>query len=326
LSDAAQHLQRTYVWPYQLHASIGPSCAVAHWQPPQENGSPIQLRVWAGTQNPHALRADIALLCGLRDTEVDVVRMEAAGCYGRTGADDVAADAALLSKAVGAPVRVQLSREQEHLWEPKGAAQLMQVLGGLSAHGEPSGYDFQASYPSNGATTLALLLTRTVEPLARSFEMGDRTARPPYDYADLRVTVNDMPPILRASWLRGVSALPNTFAHESFIDELATAAGVDPLQYRLAHMSDERAKEMLQATADKAGWKPHTQAQQQTAQGDWLQGQGVAYARYTHSKWPGYGAAWPFPCCGGCCSSGCGRACTACRWPWPGRCTVPRCP
>lgn len=292
LRDANQHLQRTYVWPYQLHASIGPSCAVAHWQPPQESGSPFQLRVWAGTQNPHALRADIALLCGLRDTDVDVVRMEAAGCYGRNGADDVAADAALLSKAVGAPVRVQLSREQEHLWEPKGAAQLMQVQGGLSGSGEPSGYDFQTSYPSNGATTLALLLTRTIEPLARSFEMGDRTARPPYDYADMRVTVNDMPPILRASWLRGVSALPNAFAHESFIDELATAAGVDPLQYRLAHMSDERAKDVLRATADKARWKPHTQPQQQSAQGEWLQGQGVAYARYTHSKWPGFGAAW----------------------------------
>ena len=292
LSDAGQQLQRTYVWPYQLHASIGPSCAVAHWQPVQETESPYQLRIWAGTQNPHALRADIALLCGLSDTQVDVVRMEAAGCYGRNGADDVAADAALLSKAVGAPVRVQLSREQEHVWEPKGAAQLMQVQGGLSDSGEPSGYDFQTSYPSNGATTLALLLTRTVEPLARAFEMGDRTARPPYDYADMRVTVNDMPPILRASWLRGVSALPNAFAHESFMDELATAAGVDPLQYRLAHMSDARAKEMLQATADKAGWKPHTKPQQQTAQGEWLQGQGVAYARYTHSKWPGFGAAW----------------------------------
>ena len=292
LSDAGQQLQRTYVWPYQLHASIGPSCAVAHWQPVQETESPYQLRIWAGTQNPHALRADIALLCGLSDTQVDVVRMEAAGCYGRNGADDVAADAALLSKAVGAPVRVQLSREQEHLWEPKGAAQLMQVQGGLSDSGEPSGYDFQTSYPSNGATTLALLLTRTVEPLARAFEMGDRTARPPYDYADMRITVNDMPPILRASWLRGVSALPNAFAHESFMDELATAAGVDPLQYRLAHMSDVRAKDMLQATADKAGWKPHTQPQQQAAQGEWLQGQGVAYARYTHSKWPGFGAAW----------------------------------
>ena len=292
LADASKHFQRTYVWPYQLHASVGPSCAVAHWQSDADEAHAFALRVWAGTQNPHVLRADIALLCGVRDTEVEIIRMEAAGCYGRNGADDVAADAALLSKAVGAPVRVQLSREQEHLWEPKGAAQLMQVQGGLSPQGEPRGYDFQTSYPSNGATTLALLLTRTVEPLARAYEMGDRTARPPYDYPDLRVTVHDMPPILRASWLRGVSALPNAFAHESFIDELATAAGVDPLQYRLAHLSDERAKDVLQATADKAGWRIHTQPQQQASQGDWLQGQGMAYARYTHSKWPGFGAAW----------------------------------
>jgi nicotinate dehydrogenase subunit B len=162
----------------------------------------------------------------------------------------------------------------------------------LGREGQPSGYDFQTSYPSNGATTLALLLTRTVEPIAQAFEMGDRTARPPYNYADLRVTVNDMPPILRASWLRGVSALPNSFAHESFIDELATAAGEDPLQYRLAHLADERAKAMVQATADKAGWQAHTQPQQRPPDGDWLVGQGVAYARYIHSKWPGFGAAW----------------------------------
>jgi nicotinate dehydrogenase subunit B len=292
LADAAHTLQRTYVWPYQMHASIGPSCAVAWWHGLNNAETPHRLLVWAGTQNPHALRADVARLCGLHDTEVNIIRMEAAGCYGRNGADDVAADAALLSKAVGAPVRVQLTREQEHLWEPKGAAQLMQVRGGLGREGQPSGYDFQTSYPSNGATTLALLLTRTVEPIAQAFEMGDRTARPPYNYADLRVTVNDMPPILRASWLRGVSALPNSFAHESFIDELATAAGADPVQYRLAHLADERAKAMVQATADKAGWQAHTQPQQRPSEGDWLVGQGVAYARYIHSKWPGFGAAW----------------------------------
>ena len=293
LQDASQILQREYVWPYQLHASLGPSCAVAWWMPGQDPEEPaLKLRVWAGTQNPHVLRADLALLAGVTDPEVEVVRMEAAGCYGRNGADDVAADAALLSKAVGEPVRVQLSREQENAWEPKGAAQLMQVRGGLSGMGTPMGYDFETSYPSNGATTLALLLTRTVEPLARAYEMGDRTARPPYDYADLRVSVNDMPPLLRASWLRGVSALPNAFAHESFIDELAHAAGVDPLQYRLQLLSDPRAKALLEATAQRAQWRPHKQAQQWPAQGDWLQGQGVAYARYIHSKWPGFGAAW----------------------------------
>jgi len=289
LSGASQVLERSYVWPYQMHASIGPSCAVADWA--GEGGTPA-LRVYAGTQNPHALRADLSRLMGVADVAVDVIRMEAAGCYGRNCADDVAADAALLSRAVGAPVRVQLTREQEHLWEPKGAAQLMEVRGGITIEGDIAAYDFRSAYPSNAAPTLALLLTRIVEPVATTFEMGDRTARPPYDIADLRVTINDMPPILRASWLRGVSAMPNSFAHESYIDELAVAAGVDPVEFRLRYLKDPRASELLQATARRAGWITHTEPQRQGASGDWLHGQGVAYARYVHSKWPGFGAAW----------------------------------
>ena len=293
LQSAAPALERTYVWPYQMHATLGPSCALAHWIDGADPEQPqIRLRVWAATQNPHVLRRDLAVLLELRDLEVDVVRMEGAGCYGRNGADDVAADAALMAKAVGVPVRVQLTREQEHAWEPKGAAQWMHVRGGLGPKGQPWGYDFETAYPSNGAPTLALLLTGRVPAQAQAYQMGDRTARPPYDYPHLRVTVHDMPPILRASWLRGVSALPNAFAHESYIDELATEAGVDPVQYRLQWLNDPRARELIQATAAKAGWKPHSQPQQQDAQGDWLQGQGFAYARYVHSKWPGFGAAW----------------------------------
>ncbi|MBI3368399.1 MAG: xanthine dehydrogenase family protein molybdopterin-binding subunit, partial [Burkholderiales bacterium] len=287
--EGASALARTYVWPYQMHASIGPSCAVAEWR---SDDAATRLRVWAGTQNPHVLRADLARLVGVADTAVDVVRMEAAGCYGRNGADDVAADAALLARAVNAPVRVQLTREQEHLWEPKGAAQLMRVNGGIAGDGAIAAWDFETSYPSNGAPTLALLLTRTIEPKAQAFEMGDRSARPPYAVANLRVAVNDMPPILRASWLRGVSALPNSFAHESYVDELASAARADPVAYRLRHLGDPRAAELIRATADKAGWRPHAQPRQQGANGDWLHGQGFAYARYTHSKWPGFGAAW----------------------------------
>ena len=308
-ADGGQTLRRTYVWPYQMHASIGPSCAVADWRVDA-------LVVWAGTQNPFVLRFDLSRLMGLPDVAVNVIRMEAAGCYGRNGADDVAADAALLSRAVGAPVRVQLTREQEHLWEPKGAAQLMEVQGGLTPQGEVAAYDFQTSYPSNGAPTLALLLTRTIEPIAQAFEMGDRTARPPYAFANLRVQVHDMAPLVRASWLRGVSALPNAFAHESYIDELATAAGVDPVAYRLRYLDDPRAIELVQATAAKAGWKVHAQPQQQAqaqsrppsdsgdvnvnagagantdTHSDVVHGQGFAYARYIHSKWPGFGAAW----------------------------------
>ena len=172
--------------------------------------------------------------------------------------DEFISCAALLARAVDAPVRVQLTREQEHAWEPKGAAQLMQVQGGLNADGSVAAYDFETSYPSNGAPTLALLLTRTIEPTAQAYEMGDRTARPPYQYDHLRVAVNDMPPIVRASWLRGVSALPNSFAHESYVDELATAAGVDPVQFRLQLLNDPRAAELVRATAAKAGWQPRT--------------------------------------------------------------------
>jgi nicotinate dehydrogenase subunit B len=287
IARAAHAMPRTYVWPYQMHASIGPSCAVADWQ-----GSEGRLVVWAGSQNPHVLRFDLSRLMQLPDTAVEVVRMEAAGCYGRNCADDVAADAALLSRAVGAPVRVQLTREQEHAWEPKGAAQLMQVNGGLNIDGSVAAYDFQTCYPSNGAPTLALLLTRTIEPVAQAYEMGDRTARPPYDYENLRVSVNDMPPVLRASWLRGVSALPNSFAHESYIDELAAAAGADPVEFRLRYLKDARAAELLRATADRAGWVPHAEARKQDDGTGVLRGQGVAYARYMHSKWPGSGSAW----------------------------------
>ncbi|MFO1328328.1 MAG: molybdopterin cofactor-binding domain-containing protein [Rubrivivax sp.] len=285
---APLRLQRRYVWPYQMHASIGPSCAVAHWQPDPQGD---RLTVWAGTQNPHVLRADLALLTGLPDTAVEVVRLEASGCYGRNGADDVAADAALLSRAVRRPVRVQLTREQEHLWEPKGAAQLMDVDGSVGADGQLAGWDFHTCYPSNAAPTLALLLTGRVAATAQAYQMGDRTSVPPYRVPNLEVTVHDMAPILRASWLRGVSALPNSFAHECFVDELAHARGEDPLAFRLRHLDDERARELLQATADRAGWQPHTTPGPR-GEGPVLKGQGLAWARYVHSKFPGFGAAW----------------------------------
>lgn len=285
LAAADRRFTRSYLWPYQLHASIGPSCALADYQPQQ-------LRVWSGSQNPHLLRADLAWLLEYPEQQIDIIRMEAAGCYGRNCADDVCADAALLSRAVGRPVRVQLTREQEHLWEPKGTAQLMEVDGGLDAAGHPVAYDFRTYYPSNGAPTLALLLTGMVEPVPVAYEMGDRTSVPPYEYPELRVSIEDMAPIVRASWMRGVSALPNTFAHESYIDELAMAAGVDPLEYRLRYIKDQRATELMLSTAERAGWTPHTEPMQTPAEDGVLRGRGFAYARYIHSKFPGFGAAW----------------------------------
>ncbi|KWR89733.1 xanthine dehydrogenase family protein molybdopterin-binding subunit [Cupriavidus sp. IDO] len=283
---AGRILDRHYVWPYQMHGSIGPSCAVADWH---EDG----LTVWSGTQNPHVLRIDLAWLCGLGEDSIEIVRMEAAGCYGRNCADDVCADAALLSRAAGRPVRVQLSREQEHLWEPKGAAQLMDVSATLGTDGELLGYDFTSRYPSNDAPTLALVLTGTVPNAPRTLEMGDRTAVPPYAYRARRIACDDTPAIVRASWLRGVSALPNSFAHECMIDELAAEAGVDPVDFRLRHLPDPRAAELLRAVANAAGWQRGVQGSRGTPDADGqLRGRGVAYARYVHSRFPGFGAAW----------------------------------
>jgi nicotinate dehydrogenase subunit B len=285
IAAASKAMQRTYVWPYQMHGSIGPSCAVA-------DVGDDAVRVWSGTQSPHPLRADLAILLRRPEAEIDVIRMEAAGCYGRNCADDVSADAVLLSRAVGRPVRVQLTREQEHAWEPKGTAQLMDVNGGLNADGSVAAYDFATRYPSNGAPTLALLLTGMIAPVPDVFHMGDRTAIPPYDYDALRVAAHDMPPIVRASWLRGVSALPNTFAHESYIDELATEAGVDPIEYRLRYLKDPRAVDLVNAVAKRADWTARPVWKEPAAEGDIVRGRGFAYALYVHSKFPGYGAAW----------------------------------
>jgi nicotinate dehydrogenase subunit B len=285
IAAADRPMQRTYIWPYQMHGSIGPSCAVADVR---DDG----VRVWSGTQNPHPLRVDLALLLQRPECEIDVIRMEAAGCYGRNCADDVSADAVLLSRAVGRPVRVQLTREQEHAWEPKGAAQLIEVNGGLNADGSVAAYDFSTRYPSNGAPTLALLLTGMIPAVPDVFHMGDRTAIPPYDYNAMRVVAHDMPPIVRASWLRGVSALPNSFAHESYIDELATEAGVDPIEYRLRYLKDSRAADLIKAVAKRAEWTPRAVWKEPGAEGDIVRGRGFAYALYVHGPFPGKPAAW----------------------------------
>ncbi|CAM4165798.1 molybdopterin cofactor-binding domain-containing protein [Bordetella tumulicola] len=285
-ANAGRSVRRTYVWPYQMHGSIGPSCAVADY-------TEHRLTLWSGTQNPHMLRTDIDRLLNLGEGNIEIVRLEAAGCYGRNCADDVCGDAALLAMAVGAPVRVQLTREQEHQWEPKGTAQLIDVQAAIDPQGNLLAYDFGVRYPSNDAPLLALLLTGSISNHPRTLQMGDRTAMPPYRYPSLNIVCHDMAPLMRASWLRGVSALPNAYAHECMIDELAHHAGADPIDYRLRHLDDTRARDLLVATAARARWQTNaTGSRGIPGQDGLLHGRGVAYARYVHSKFPGFGASW----------------------------------
>ena len=279
-------LSRTYVWPYQMHGSIGPSCAVADYREPGDG----RITVWSGTQNPVSLRHDLAKLVGRSEADFDIERMEAAGCYGRNCADDVCGDALLLSRAVGHPVRVQLTRQDEHLWEPKGTGQVMQVTGTVTDGGELVGYDFSTRYPSNDAPLLTLLLSGVQPAVSGVFEMGDRTAVSPYESPNRRFVCEDLASIVRASWLRGVSALPNSFAHDSFADECAALTGTDPLEFRIRHLKDDRAIELLRAVAQRAGWQARPRRIEK--HGRLVRGRGIAYARYVHSRFPGFGAAW----------------------------------
>ena len=286
IKASAKLIEAEYVWPYHMHASIGPSCAVAR----VTSG---KAEIWSGTQNPHDVRKDVAKLLDMELDTVNVLRLESSGCYGRNGADDVTADAALISKLTGKTVRVQLMREQEHAWEPKGTAQLIRVRGGIDAQGNVTGYDFKTCYPSNGSTVLALLLTSKVPNVSVVQQMGDRTAVPAYEFPNRHIISQDAAPIARASWMRGVSALPNVFAHESWIDECAYEANVDPIEYRLRYLKDPRAIALVEAMKKQCNWQAgRAHRNPAPAEERIVKGRGFAYARYIHSKFPGYGAAW----------------------------------
>lgn len=283
LASAEISLKATYVWPYQMHGSIGPSCGVADWKDQR-------LTIWSGSQNPHNLHGDVARMMDLPEDHIRVVRMEASGCYGRNCADDAAADAAVLARELGQPVRVQYMREEEHAWEPKGTAQVMEVHGGVAAPGSLV-YRFNTRYPSNGAPLLAALLMGKEKAEATVFEMGDRTAIPQYRASDLDIVALDMAPIVRASWIRGVAALPNVFAHESFMDELAAQEGADPVEFRLRFMEDPRPIALLKAVTGKAGWQPRQARAERPTKGI-VRGRGVSQHQYVHGAFPGVGASW----------------------------------
>ena len=284
LAGAAKTLNATYQWPFQLHASIGPSCGLAHVRDGEAT-------IWSGTQGAHQLRPTIAQLLGISPANVRVVFVEASGCYGHNGADDAAADAALLSQAIGKPVRVQWMRHDEHGWEPLGPAMVIDVRGGLDAQGNVVAWDYQVWTPTHSsrpnASAGSLLAGSLAEmPAGKPNQSGaDRNANHTYNFQNNRVIVhwlNSSP--IRASALRGLGSPQNTFANESFMDELAAGSGVDPLEFRLRHLSDPRAKAVLEAAAKRAGWtnRPSPQKANQGARA--TSGRGVAFVQYDRTE------------------------------------------
>ena len=280
IETSGRTLEAVYHRPYQLHGSIGPSCAVAL----AEGGS---LTVWTHSQGVYPLRDAIAEMLRMAKDKVHCIHMEGSGCYGHNGADDVAADAALIATALpGRPVRVQWTRDQEHAWEPFGAAMVTSVRATLDGSGGVA--DWQYEVWSNAHSTrpggagnlmpawhLAAPFTQPVpEPIPQPTGGGDRNAIPLYRFANTRVVhhfIPDMP--VRVSALRGLGAYMDVFSLESFMDELALAAGADPVEFRLRHLQDMRARDVVQLAAEKFGWTIAPKLPKG-------RGRGFAFARY----------------------------------------------
>ena len=285
-AGAAQQIHATYYQPYHAHASIGPSCAVA-----EVRGD--RVTVWASTQGPYPLRGALAELLNLPVDNVHLIHVEGAGCYGQNGSDDVAADAVILAQAVGRPVRVQWSRAEEFLWEPKSPAMVIEVHGGLDSQGNVVAWDYHVWSPSharrprvaNQLLAAQLLTARPAPPPRFSFG-AERNAPTNYAFptqAAQRVTVHYVPDsFLRVSSFRSLGGSKNTFANESFLDELAAAAEVDPVEYRLRYLADPRERVVLIAAAEKAGWKSRPSSR--TNQTGLAEGRGVAFARYENDQ------------------------------------------
>jgi CO/xanthine dehydrogenase Mo-binding subunit len=280
---AAQQLHATYYQPYHAHASIGPSCAVA-----DVRGD--QVTVWSSTQGPYPLRGALAELLELPLEQVHLIHVEGAGCYGQNGSDDVAADAVILSQAVGAPVRVQWTRAEEFLWEPNSPAMAIEVRGGLDGQGNVAAWEYHVWSPSHanrprlaGQLLAAQLISGQPAPRPRFAFGAERNAQTNYAFPAQRVTVHYVQnSYLRVSSFRSLGGSKNTFANESFIDELAAAAGADPIQYRLRYISDPRERAVLLAAAEKAGWESRPSPRTNTT--DLTEGRGVAFTRYENDQ------------------------------------------
>jgi CO/xanthine dehydrogenase Mo-binding subunit len=281
---AARTLRRQYTRPYIAHASIAPSCAMAQW-----DGE--RVHVWTHSQGVYLLRADLAIVLELPAENIVVEHMEGAGCYGHNAADDVALDAVLLAKAAGGrPVRVQWSRHDEMSHAPFGAAMAIEIEADLDANSEIVGWrhaiwsNGHAARPGRAAQPALLAATEIANPYPRMISTnppaangggGDRNSVPLYDLPAWTITSHrllTMP--VRTSALRTLGGQGNVFAIESILDEIAVLRGEDPIAFRLRHLRDERASDVIRAAARRAQWKPQKQSGI---------GHGVGFARYKNT-------------------------------------------
>jgi CO/xanthine dehydrogenase Mo-binding subunit len=276
---AAKKVSAEFYWPMQSHASMGPSCAVADVRDGKAT-------VWSASQATHRFRETIARALALPKEAVRVVYLDGSGCYGMNGHDDAAADAALLSKAVGRPVRVQWSREDEHGWDPKGPPQLLALEGAVSDDGKITAWRTEMWIPKATASwpnmpLLALDAAGIAQTPGITTGLISQNGDPPYAVPHQEVIVHWLATSpLRPSNFRAPGKGANCFAVESFTDMLATAARRDAMEFRLQGLSDPGGAEVIRRAAALIGWRPRP-SPAPTATGA---GRGFAYMHYKHNE------------------------------------------
>ena len=273
-------IEATFTRPYQAHGSIGPSCAIAQFA----DGT---MKVWTHTQGVYPDRQGIAEMLKVPLPSVRLIHVEGSGCYGHNGADDAAADAALIARELpGIPVRVQWMREQEHTWEPFGPAMVTKLKASLDGNGKIVDWNFDVwtnthSMRPGGAGSM-LAAQHMAEPFAVPEPQpiplpaggGDRNAIPIYKFPNAKVVHRFIPEMpVRVSAMRALGAYHNIFSIESFMTELAELAGVDPVEFRLNHLEDKRGREVIEKAAKEFGWQKAQKAPLD-------RGYGFAFARY----------------------------------------------
>jgi nicotinate dehydrogenase subunit B len=281
LPEGAKTLTATYFWPMQSHASLGPSCAVADVR---ADGATI----WTASQGTHGNRATFARFLSLPPEKVRLIYVEGAGCYGMNGHEDAAADAAVISRALGRPVRVQWSREDEHGWDPKGPAQLLDISGAV-ADGRIVDWRTEMWLPqtTRGMPNIPLLAPEAAGlDQVRGLNPGliSQNGDPPYaaDSIEVRVHWLKQTP-LRPAPLRSPGKPANCFAVESFVDELAAAAGVDPIEFRLRGLTDPRGVEVIKRMAALLNWQARP-SPGPDKDASVARGRGMAYVHYKHDE------------------------------------------
>lgn len=272
LGYANRKLKATYKTPFQMHGSIGPSCAIADVKSDRAT-------LWSGTQMPHEARDDMAKLLGIPAENIELRWVEASGAYGRNGLEHAIADAAIMSQAVGRPVRVQWMRWDEHGWEPKGPPIVQDLQGALDADGRVIAWQHHMWIPTISDTHLiAAALTGRPDATGATGTGTVPVITYGYSFENADVAVHDEGRVaLLTAWLRSPAQFETTFAMESFVDELAAAAGQDPLAFRLAHLQDQRAIAVLKAAAEAYGWEDRPAGAKADRSGKPAQGRGIAW-------------------------------------------------